>query len=188
MSYADSINDEQKATIQSWADDGDDLSAIQKKLADELEVQVTYMEVRFLMDDLGIKMPTKEVPVEEVAEVAEEIAEEPTEKTTEDPQLEETPSEGEAAEQAEKPEVEASEPVEDEPVAANVKVTMSEVLPMGAMAGGTVTFSDGTSATWAVDQMGQLSLDPADPAYRPTEADVRAFQMELQKLAQEKRG
>ncbi len=181
MSYADSINDEQKATIQSWADDGDDLSAIQKKLADKLEVQVTYMEVRFLMDDLGITMPAKEVPVEEVPE---EIAEE----ITEDPQLEKASNGGDAAEQEVKPEPEAKVPLEDEPVAANVKVTMSEVLPMGAMAGGTVTFSDGTLATWAVDQMGQLSLDPADPAYRPTEADVQAFQMELQKLAQEKRG
>lgn len=180
MSYADSINDEQKATIQSWADDGDDLSAIQKKLADEMDVQVTYMEVRFLMGDLGIKMPVKEVPVEEVPE---EVAEEP--------EFTETPSEGDALGEentAEPEKTGADEPVEDEPVAANVKVTMSEVLPMGAMAGGTVTFSDGVLANWAVDQMGQMSLNASDPAYRPTEADVQAFQTELQKLAQEQRG
>ena len=181
MSYADSINDEQKAQIQSWADDGDDLSAIQKKLADELDVHVTYMEVRFLMGDLGI--PAKEEPVEEAPEEAEEVLE-----VVEA----EVPSEGEVAaevageEPAAEPEAEA--PAEEETALPSVKVTMSEVLPMGAMAGGTVTFSDGVLANWAVDQMGQLSLDASDPAYRPGEADVQSFQIELQKLAQEKRG
>lgn len=169
MSDANSINDEQKALIQSWADDGDDLSAIQKKLADELNVNVTYMEVRFLMGDLGIKMPAKEKPVEE----AEVEVSEPT---------------GELAAEADTHETEAS-PAEEasSPTAmGTVKVTMSDVLPAGVMAGGTVTFSDGVYATWGLDQLGRMSLDGADPGYRPSEADLKAFQVELQRLAQEK--
>ncbi len=176
MSYADTINDEQKAIIQTWADGGDDLSAIQKKLADELSVQVTYMEVRFLIADIGIEMPVKEVPVEE--EVSEEVVETP-----------ETDAEGseEAGNEEEVVTGNENPAPEGEPLpAASVKVTMSEVLPPGAMAGGTVTFGDGMQATWGLNQMGQLSLDPTDPAYRPSEADVKAFQMELQKVAQEK--
>lgn len=177
MSYADSITAEQKVIIQSWADAGDDLSLIQKKLADELEIQVTYMEVRFLIGDLGIVMPSKEVPVEE----------EPEEESV----SENAPAaEGGAGdeEQGAEAEPEAKLPVTDDQTttAASVTVTMSEVLPPGALAGGTVVFSDGMNAAWSLNQMGQLSLDASDPAYRPSEADVAAFQKELQRLAQEK--
>jgi hypothetical protein len=169
MSDAKSISDEQKAIIQSWADDGNDLSMIQKKLADELNVNVTFMEVRFLMGDLGIKMPAKEKPVEEeavdVSEPTEELAAE-----ADTPAAEETTAE------------EASPPA----AIGTVKVTMSDVLPAGVMAGGTVTFSDGVHTNWGLDQMGRMSLIGADPGYRPSEADLKAFQVELQKLAQEK--
>jgi hypothetical protein len=34
-----------------------------------------------------------------------------------------------------------------------------------------------------LDQMGRLSLNPSKIGYRPTEKDVLAFQMELQRLA-----
>ncbi len=171
MSDAKSISDEQKAIIQSWADGGDDLSVIQNKLADELNVNVTYMEVRFLMGDLGIKMPAKEIAPEEQA---------PEETTTAEEAVVESET-GEAAEEATL--VEDSIP----PAAAGaVKVTMSDVLPAGVMAGGTVTFSDGVHATWGLDQMGRMSLDGTDPGYRPSEADLKTFQVELQKLAQEK--
>lgn len=168
MSDAKSINDEQKAIIQAWADDGDDLSVIQKKLADELNVNVTYMEVRFLMGDLGIEMPVKEQAVEEeeveVSGPAEELG-----------------AEVDTLETGQSPATEASPPA----AAGAVKVTMSDVLPAGFMAGGTVTFSDGVHASWGLDQMGRLSLDGTDPGYRPSGTDLKAFQVELQRLAQE---
>jgi hypothetical protein len=189
MTDPKSISDEQKAQIQSWADEGDDLSAIQKKLADELEIQVTYMEVRFLMGDLGIQMPVKEVPVEEapVEETPEKAAKKAPEEILATP-ADEAVAIKEGKEQSAVAEEETDKSGEGEPSAPSVKVTMSDVLPMGAMAGGTVTFSDGAQANWGVDQMGQLSLDPSDPAYRPSEADVQAFQVELQRLAEERRG
>lgn len=176
MSYADSINDQQKAIIQSWADEGDDLSRIQKKLNDELEIQVTYMEVRFLIGDLGIVMPSKEKPSEEVVE-----------EESEEPVSEEPAPTGEQVNELEANESPES-PNAQEPAAAqiSVKVTMSEVLPPDALAAGTVVFSDGMNANWSLNQMGQLSLDASDPAYRPSEADVAAFQKELQRLAKEK--
>jgi len=169
MSDAKSISDEQKAIIQSWADEGDDLSVIQRKLADELNVNVTYMEVRFLMGDLGIKMPAKEKALEEEASEESTPAEEVLAET-ETSQVEESLEDGSIP-----------------PAAAGaVKVTMSDVLPAGVMAGGTVTFSDGVHATWGLDQMGRMSLDGTEPGYRPSEDDLKTFQVELQKLAQEK--
>jgi len=176
MSYADSINEEQKAKIQSWADEGDDLSAIQKKLADEMDVNVTYMEVRFLIGDLGIEMPVKEKDSEE----------EPSDIIDSPEGAEVSKKAAEAGDLAES-EVPVPPVADPEPATAGaVKVKMSDVLSPGVLAGGTVTFSDGVQATWGLDQMGRMSLDGTDPEYRPSETDLKSFQMELQKLAQEK--
>ncbi len=53
----------------------------------------------------------------------------------------------------------------------------------GTMISGKVTFSDGENAAWYMDQTGRLGLDPSTIGYRPTERDVLAFQVELQRLA-----
>ncbi|MCF6310938.1 MAG: hypothetical protein L3J39_00660 [Verrucomicrobiales bacterium] len=180
MSYADSITDQQKSIIQSWADEGDDLSRIQKKLQDELEIQVTYMEVRFLIGDLGIVMPSKEKPSEEVEE---EEKSEPVSEEQESVKQESSEVDNKESDSDSSPDSDAQEPAVAQ---TSVKVTMSEVLPPDALAGGTVVFSDGMNANWLLNQMGQLSLDASDPAYRPSEADVTAFQQELQRVAKEK--
>jgi len=60
MSLSKSFSEEQIKTVQSWADAGDGLSAIQKKLSSEMKVKVTYIELRFLLDDLGIKLKEEE--------------------------------------------------------------------------------------------------------------------------------
>jgi len=49
---------------------------------------------------------------------------------------------------------------------------------------GSVTFSDGVSATWALDQMGRLALKAASPGYRPPQEDLREFQLALQRELQ----
>jgi hypothetical protein len=46
---------------------------------------------------------------------------------------------------------------------------------------GKVTFSDGNSADWYLDQTGRLGLAPKKEGYRPTAADVQAFQMALER-------
>jgi hypothetical protein len=50
----------------------------------------------------------------------------------------------------------------------------------GSMVSGTVTFSDGVSGKWALDQYGRLMLETAQKGYQPGPADVQAFQRELQ--------
>jgi hypothetical protein len=51
----------------------------------------------------------------------------------------------------------------------------------GSLASGNVTFSDGNSAEWYLDQMGRLGLAPKTEGYRPSAADVQEFQIALER-------
>ena len=72
MSLAKSLTEEQIATIQSWADGGDGLSEIQSKLGSELDAKVTYLETRFLLEDIGVELK-KEPEPEPEPEAEEEV-------------------------------------------------------------------------------------------------------------------
>jgi hypothetical protein len=61
---------------------------------------------------------------------------------------------------------------------------MDAVTRASALASGKVTFSDGETADWMLDQTGRLGLNPTNPGYRPSESDIMAFQQELQRVAQ----
>lgn len=54
------------------------------------------------------------------------------------------------------------------------------------MVSGKVTFSDGNSAAWQIDELGRLGIVPQQAGYRPPAADLEQFQaaleMELSKL------
>jgi hypothetical protein len=45
-----------------------------------------------------------------------------------------------------------------------------------------VTFSDGVKGIWLIDEMGRPSIDPDQPGYQPTEADLIAFLDKLRVL------
>jgi len=64
--------------------------------------------------------------------------------------------------------------------AANVSVELDRLIKPGAIVSGTVTFSDGVTATWMLDQLGRLAIDPSQPGYRPSDADNEAFVRALQ--------
>ena len=49
-----SLDKTQKSTVRDWIHAGVALSEIQKRLAQEMGVSLTYMELRFLVDDLGV--------------------------------------------------------------------------------------------------------------------------------------
>ena len=58
----------------------------------------------------------------------------------------------------------------------------------GALASGSVTFSDGVTGRWIVDQYGRPGFSEiSQPGYRPTPADGQAFMQELS-LALQNRG
>ena len=73
------------------------------------------------------------------------------------------------------------EEVKPEPTGV-VNVTMDTLTLPGAMVSGKVTFSDGETAVWMLDQTGRPGLDPDTPGYRPSQEDVMEFQVQLRAL------
>ncbi len=57
---------------------------------------------------------------------------------------------------------------------------MDQLARPGAVVSGQVTFSDGNTAMWQLDNLGQLGLAARTPGYRPPAADVEQFQMALE--------
>jgi len=57
------FSDEQKAIITSWIQCGDSLADVQRRLSEEFQLTMTYMDVRFLVDDLDISMAEPEAEV-----------------------------------------------------------------------------------------------------------------------------
>ncbi len=66
-----------------------------------------------------------------------------------------------------------------------VSVTMDNIALPGALVSGRVTFSDGESGVWMLDQTGRPGLDPDTPGYRPSPEDIRAFQTKLRDLLEQ---
>lgn len=69
-----------------------------------------------------------------------------------------------------------------------VMVDLDRVVKAGSVISGTVVFSDGVRASWAVDNMGRMVLDAGNPAYRPSQEDIRSFQVELKRLVERRGG
>ena len=199
-----SLTPEQKKAVSEWVTAGDNLSAIQKKLTDQFKISMTYMDVRFLVDDLNLALkdpapkadasdvskgaasarPTSEKPAEKKGflEKAKEklgLAQRDTDET-------EAPLAGEEDLPGDEADLDGSVPPAGP---SNVSVTVDKVtLLPGAMASGTVAFSDGVTGKWIVDNYGRPGFtEISKPGYRPTPADAQAFMQELSATLQ-KRG
>ena len=161
------LDETQKASVREWIASGLDLAEIQSKLDSEFGVSVTYMEVRFLVDDLGV------------------IPKDPEPEPEPEPEAPPTPApaapQNEAAPEGASPMPEPPAGGEEGGAAPNVSVTVDQITRAGALASGSVTFSDGKKAGWSLDQMGRLGLSSDEPGYKPPQEDVMEFQMQLQK-------
>ena len=62
------LDENQKKTVAGWIEEGLDLSAIQSRLESEMDIPMTYMDVRFLVGDLELVPKDEEEPEEEAAE------------------------------------------------------------------------------------------------------------------------
>lgn len=171
------LSEDQKEKVRAWAENGATLNDIQKRLKDELGIGMTYMDVRFLVSDLEIvladakaKAAADELKAKEAAEAeaAAEAAAEAGEVVEADAEV----VDGAGGETLE-------EMLADDG-GGNVTIVVDAITVPGAVVSGSVTFSDGKSAKWFLDQMGQLGFDPEEEGYRPSEADAMAFQRELQ--------
>lgn len=54
---ANELSFEQKETVKTWINEGMKLVEVQKLLNEKFGINLTYMEVRFLVDDLDLAMP-----------------------------------------------------------------------------------------------------------------------------------
>ena len=148
------LDEAQRQQVAAWIAAGAKLSEIQNRLVSELGVKLTYMEVRFLVDDLKLTPKDPELP-KVVAPPAAAPAKLTAEKT---PAPEGTlPASGGA-----------------------VSVSVDQLTKPGAMISGKVTFSDGQIADWYLDQTGRLGVVPKKQGYKPSQADVQQFQLALQ--------
>ena len=48
------LSDEQKAVVSKWVSEGESIANIQNLLKEHFDLGLTYMDVRFLVDDLGV--------------------------------------------------------------------------------------------------------------------------------------
>jgi hypothetical protein len=159
------LDEAQRQQVAKWIEEGLKLSEIQTKLASQFGVRMTYMEVRFLIDDLKLKPKDKEPPPAPVLPKAAGAGAETAAagKRPAPPPDDETDS--------------ADEPL---PGGANVSVSVDQVTRPGALVSGKVSFSDGQSADWYLDQMGRLGVVAKQQGYKPSQTDLMAFQAELQ--------
>ena len=74
MFSASTLTDDQKDAIHQWASEGAQIADIQRKLAEEFSISITYMEARFLVLDLNVEILAEEEEVVEEEEVPEKIA------------------------------------------------------------------------------------------------------------------
>lgn len=72
MINPDQLSPEQVRSIRDWAEEGLDLNAIQKRLHEDLGIKLTFMDTRFLLQDLDIQIrqPEPEPQAEQPAELS----------------------------------------------------------------------------------------------------------------------
>ena len=154
------LSDAQIAAVTKWILEGRSLADVQRSLREDLGISMTYMDVRFLVDDLDIEVAKKEPEAPELSEVeaVEDVTAEPAE----------------------------AELVEESANGA-VTVDVDAIMRPGSLVSGTVVFSDGVSLTWQLSAAGQLGLIPGeDPDYRPSPDDLQSFQKQLEEILRKK--
>jgi hypothetical protein len=196
------LTPEQQQAVAGWVTAGDNLSAIQKKLSEQFQVSMTYRDVRFLVDDLNLalKDPAPKVDTSDVSKTPASATPAATgpgpdrapkkgfiDKAKEKLGL----GKGDTAADAELDSApdELGEEIDDLPPAGgNVRVEVDKVtLIPGAVASGTVTFSDGVTGKWVIDQYGRPGFtEVSQPGYRPTPQDGQAFMQELSRSLQQR--
>lgn len=141
------LTPDQQESLRTQAASGATLSDLQRHLKEAFNISATYMDMRFVVLDLGIELiaPKVDEP-EEVLPVDEVVA----------------------------------EPVP--PADGGVSVSMDSITLPGTLVSGKVTFSDGETGVWMIDQAGRPGLDPDKPGYRPSQEDVMEFQTKLRAL------
>src|SRR5262245_340441 len=120
------LDETQRKKVAEWITEGMKLSEIQNRLAEDLGVRMTYMDVRFLVDDLKLTPKDSERPKSPAA--ASPLA---------------------AAAGKSKPNQPApAGKASPAPKTGAVSLSVDQIARPGAVVSGKVTFSDGNQAEW----------------------------------------
>jgi hypothetical protein len=157
------LTEEQKQGVRKWAADGASLNQIQDLLRQQHELALTYLDIRLLAAELGLKIQEKEKAKEEPAQAPPIV----NPQSAVDDDLADEAGEFEPA------------PPPPGPGAAKVTVSVDAIAIPGMLASGKATFSDGKTAAWYLDEMGRLGMKAPEPGYKPPAGDVPVFQREL---------
>ena len=155
------LDEAQRKKVAEWIAQGLKLSEIQNRLASELGVTLTYMDVRLLVDDLKLTPKDVERPKPSQSALA----------ATSAPPARARPSSPASGATATEPAPQAG---------PGVSLSVDPVVRPGALVSGKVTFSDGNQADWYIDQAGRLGLVPQQTGYRPPATDLQQFQLSLE--------
>jgi hypothetical protein len=156
------LDESQRKKVAAWIAEGLKLSDIQTRLMSELGLQLTYMEVRLLVDDLKLVPKDPEPP--KPAALASPLS-----------------ASGAGPAAAAKPATApVSGPGETPGGAGAVSVTVDKLARPGAIVSGKVRFSDGNTADWQLDQTGRLGIVTKQPGYKPPATDLQQFQLALE--------
>ncbi len=158
------LTDQQKQIVKQWVEEGCKLSDLQKKLESEFGVSMTYMDVRFLVIDLGLEVKDgsgKSGGADVSSLLTDEVV-------ADDGAVDDAVDDGWGG--------------SDGGLPGKVSVSVDRINRPGSIVSGNVTFSDGVTADWVLDQLGRLALESDTPKYAPSKEDVRLFQEELRKI------
>ncbi len=162
------LDESQTKLIAAWINEGATLSEIQTRISEQFGISMTYMETRFLVDDLDL-----------------ELRDSPQPEATTDPQLDTRDHQPEAATEPDNGGgdngVGDNNDTPPPPTPERISVTVDPVQRAGVLAGGTVKFSDGTEGRWLLDEMGRLGLEGFPAGYRVPPQDVPEFQIVLRR-------
>ena len=183
------ITVQQKDAVAAWFAAGASLDEIQKRIKTEFGVHMTYLDVRLLVAEL----PQPEEKAEEVG-VAEEEGDK-TPRTPKTPRTEPLDNDREFADGPDGRPEDDGVPIPEDGENADSNeaqtvsaptVTIDALMLPGTIASGDVTFSDGKTGKWYLDQMGRLGIGNLPEGYRPSPTDAALFQQQLMGLLQAK--
>ncbi len=167
------LNEEQKAHVAQWYAAGATLDEVQKRIQSEFGIHLTYLDLRLLVADLPQPVePGPEPPSEKSVGTDTPVVE---------PEVSDIPPTEDTADASAVPPADLGEAT---PI--DVSVTVDALTIPGTMASGDVTFSDGKTGKWYLDQTGRLGLggDGLPPGYQPTQPDMLLFRQRLMEALQ----
>lgn len=148
---------EVKKIVAELIQKGTELSEIQKILADEHNVRMTFLDLRLMASELENIDWDQFNKEEEEAPSPEDLDEEDADPMAETQSLD-----------------------TDNPDGGRTTVEINKIARPGALVSGSVSFGSGAKADWMLDQTGRLALEPKNDK-KPTQEDIAEFQEEIQK-------